>query len=100
MEVQKFAQPIHHQTIQTLAPNIHPPLDPTPYLPQIGDEMEESLSGISKKRLEILAMNDNTDIRCVIQYLKALHARFDFFSCRRLPAESYGQDCLFNLQEA
>jgi hypothetical protein len=73
MKVEKFAQPIHHQTIQTLSPDTDPPLDPTLYLSQIGDEMEEGLPGIFKKRLEIFAMNDDADIGCVIQYLKALH---------------------------
>jgi hypothetical protein len=73
MKVEKFAQPIHHQTIQTFSPNIDPPLDPTLYLSQIGDEMEEGLPGIFKKRLEIFTMNDDTDIGCVIQDLKALH---------------------------
>jgi hypothetical protein len=52
---------------------MNPSLNPTFYLSQIRDEMEEGFPGILKKRLEIFAMNDNTDIRCMIQDLKALH---------------------------
>jgi hypothetical protein len=35
--------------------------------------MEEGLPGIFKQGLEIFTMNDDTDIGCVIQDLKALH---------------------------
>jgi hypothetical protein len=62
MKVEKFAQPIYHQTIQTLSPNIDSPLDPTLHLSQIGDEAEKSLPGIFKKGLEVFAVNDDANI--------------------------------------
>jgi hypothetical protein len=73
VKIEKFAQPIHHQTIQTLSFDMNPSLNPAFYLFQIRDEMEEGFPGILKKRLETLAMDDNTDIRCMIQDLEALH---------------------------
>jgi hypothetical protein len=79
MKIKKFAQPIHHQAIQTLPTNMYPSLDPAPHLSQIGDEMKEGFPGIFKKRFEILTMNDETNIRCMIEHLKALHIWFGLF---------------------
>jgi hypothetical protein len=42
--------------------------------------MKESFPGIFKKRFEILTMNDETNIRCMIEHLKALHCHLNFFS--------------------
>jgi hypothetical protein len=54
-------------------------LDPAFHLSQIGDKMEETFAGILEKGLEILPINDETNVGCMTQDLKALHDYFNFF---------------------
>ena len=80
MKIKKLAQPIHHQAIQALPSNLNPFLDSALHLSQIGDEVEEALPGILKKCFEILPIDNEADIRSMIQDLKALHLNFSLSS--------------------
>ena len=77
VKVEQLTQPIHHQAIQTLPLNNNFSLRPAPHFSQIGDEMEEGLTRIFKKCFEIFSVNDDANIRSMIQDLKTLHVSFD-----------------------
>jgi hypothetical protein len=77
MKIEKFAQPVHHQAIQTLSFDIDLFLNPTSHLSQISDDMEKGFTSVLEKNPEIFAINDKADVGRVIQDFKTLlHPQF------------------------
>jgi len=73
VEIEKLAEPADHQAIKAFAPQINLSFNAWLHLPQVGNDMEKSLSGVLKESLEVFAVNGKTYVSGVIQNLIAFH---------------------------
>ena len=73
MQIEKLIQPINHEAFERFAFNFNPLLNPLPHLSQICDEMKEGFPCVLEERWKALSINNEPNIRRMVQNLKALH---------------------------